>query len=414
MATLRDNCDSSDAFGWIPSDIFPTTNTTRFAQTITPTEVYQLTRLDFYANYPSEWSLGDPGSCYISLQETTSGLPNGSLLTEEAEFTVSSVKTLKSISFSTTPTLAIDTTYALVWTAPNAVKGVSAIRLFGTPVVSAYPSGGWKYYDGSWHAADTRDFNFYCYGEEVLPEKPVNPSPSDTQTEVDKVTANLTWEDGGTNADTFNIYFGTTSGALTELETGIAVGSPTWTSPMVVLEIKDYNPEATSGYRSPAVDDVLSTADDETTYTIWDVKRGDLVNTQYEAKLYAFRTGPPASSGAVLDNDVSPDLDNPQAVRVTLNDEWYFTGEVESAWYPYATRYYWRVDAVNEAGTTTGDEWYFDTQYSWRNERPPDYDATLQWQYTDGSYQWADIDVAGGGRYKQNLVIIGHNSIYFG
>ncbi len=244
------------------------------------------------------------------------------------------------------------------------------------------------------------------------PEKPTTPAPEDEEGDVVKTTENLTWADGGGDTETFNIYFGTTSGSLTELETGIDVGSPTWTAPMVVLEISDYNPEALSGHRSPIAGDELT--DGTTTYTIWDVKRGDLVNVQYEAKLYAFRVGPAGTAGGVFTNGVEPDVNDPQAVSVTLNDEWYFTGEAESAWYPYATRYYWRVDAVNEAGTTTGDEWYFDTQFSWLNERPPDYNETLNWGYTDGSYQWADFHTSGGGRYKEQLVIVGHNSIYVG
>lgn len=114
---------------------------------------------------------------------------------------------------------------------------------------------------------------------------------------------------------------------------------------------------STNGYRSPKIDDELTHGD--ATYTIWDVKRGDLVNTQYEARLWAFRVGPPSNPGDVLTNEVAPDLEDPQAVTVTLNESIFFHGEVESAHYPFNTTYYWRIDAANETGIATGDEWSF-------------------------------------------------------
>ena len=46
----------------------------------------------------------------------------------------------------------------------------------------------------------------------------------------------------------------------------------------------------------------------------------------------------------------------------------------------YVTTYYWRVDATNENGTTTGDEWSFTTlRFS-----PP---TTVYWDSTVGYYQ---------------------------
>jgi len=75
--------------------------------------------------------------------------------------------------------------------------------------------------------------------------------------------------------------------------------------------------------------------------------------------------------------------------------------------------YYWRVDAKNDSGTTTGDEWSFWTEISPNYDRFPDYNPDYQWQYSDGQYQWLDIDVAGGGRYKNHLVIVGFNCIYY-
>lgn len=323
---------------------------------------------------------------------------------------VSMVSVTSSMGGATIVTVTDTSKYALVFTFSNAVPAGDTGINVATTSPSGYSEGEaqtYSSYTGSWTV-----YNWDClFQMGSPPEKPITPAPENEEKNVAKTTSDLTWEDGG-GAATFNVYFGTTSGALTELTTELDVATPEWTAPMVVLEIKDYNPEATSGYRSPIVGDILT--HDTTTYTLWDVKRGQLVNTQYEAKLYATRVGPPCVAGDVLTNGIEPDPNDPQAVSVTLNDEWHFTGEVESAYYPYATRYYWRVDAVNEAGTTTGDEWYFDTRRSYLYERNSSYNPDANWLYTSGSYQWADIYTSGGGRYHQQLVVMGFNCVYFG
>ena len=93
------------------------------------------------------------------------------------------------------------------------------------------------------------------------------------------------------------------------------------------------------------------------------IVRGDLINVQYQAKLYAFRsTGPGGKSGGdVLTNGVAPDTENPQAVSVTLNDQWHFNGDAEEIYLPPEITFQWRVDATNEYGTTTGTTWEFTT-----------------------------------------------------
>jgi hypothetical protein len=68
------------------------------------------------------------------------------------------------------------------------------------------------------------------------PEKAITPAPANAATDVTLDQATLTWEDGG-NTDTYNVYYGDTSGALgsaissaqagTSLTvTGITLGSP--------------------------------------------------------------------------------------------------------------------------------------------------------------------------------------------
>lgn len=212
---------------------------------------------------------------------------------------------------------------------------------------------------GAWtdRNSGVNDGYFRMYSTLVAPTKPTNPTPGDTDTSIDRQTAEITWEDGG-GADTFDVYFGTESGNLDLLKSGVDVGSPSWVSPLVILEIKDYNPAVGSGYRSPEVGDTLSNGN--TDYYINDIKVGDLVNVQYEAKLFAYRiAGESKVAGDVLTNGVSPDPADPQAVSVTLNDSIYFNGDVERPYWPWATTYYWRIDATNDVDTTTGDEWSF-------------------------------------------------------
>jgi len=71
--------------------------------------------------------------------------------------------------------------------------------------------------------------------EEGGPEKPINPTPADTASNVTLDQETVTWEDGG-DADTYNVYYGDTSGDLTLLSEeqtglsftidGITLGSP--------------------------------------------------------------------------------------------------------------------------------------------------------------------------------------------
>lgn len=156
-ATERDACTSETLFF-----NFPHGTTEQNGQTITPTEVYTLETIKFYA----KWKYGDPGTCYISLQETTNGLPNGNLLTDRASFTITADKTLKSIAFSTQPELQIGTKYAIVFEAPSGVASSGELHLYGNSSSgSNYTGGDRVWYNGSvWATVPTQDLNFYCWG----------------------------------------------------------------------------------------------------------------------------------------------------------------------------------------------------------------------------------------------------------
>jgi hypothetical protein len=85
----------------------------------------------------------------------------------------------------------------------------------------------------------------------------------------------------------------------------------------------------------------------------------------------------------------------------------------------YYKLYNWRIDTYDTETelTTTGDTWVFTTKKSpssFDNPRPDDYDPDDTWKYEDGDYEWSDLAVAGGGRYKNRIVVVGHNCLYFG
>jgi hypothetical protein len=95
----------------------------------------------------------------------------------------------------------------------------------------------------------------------------------------------------------------------------------------------------------------------------------------------------------------------------------------------YFTAFTWRVDVYDTETeqTITGDDWTFTTRQrpsGFDYDRSDDYDADLVWAYNpdDAEYQWLtpgeaaafDIVLTGGGSYKQNIVIVGHEKIFFG
>lgn len=188
------------------------------------------------------------------------------------------------------------------------------------------------------------------------PAQTTVPSPAHGATDIKLSTTPLSYTVG----DPVNIRLKIQGGAYTEIAEDEDVLS--WVTPYVILNIRDYNPALATGYRSPVAGDVIY--DDTDSYTVVYVVRGDLINVEYQAKLYAFRTsGPGAKSpGGVLINGVAPDIEDPQAVRVTLNDQWHFHDDVEQIYLPPDTTFVWRVDATNNFGTTTGIEWEFTTQ----------------------------------------------------
>ncbi|KKL18436.1 hypothetical protein LCGC14_2475540 [marine sediment metagenome] len=61
----------------------------------------------------------------------------------------------------------------------------------------------------------------WSFDTNVLPEKPINPTPTDAAADVTLDQATITWEDGG-RATSYDVYYGDTSGSLTLVSSGQA------------------------------------------------------------------------------------------------------------------------------------------------------------------------------------------------
>jgi hypothetical protein len=85
----------------------------------------------------------------------------------------------------------------------------------------------------------------------------------------------------------------------------------------------------------------------------------------------------------------------------------------------YYSIYEWRIDTRDPDTllVTTGDTWTFiSIQSPWfiLMERRSDYNPNQVWQPTVGWVDIEDFEYTGGGRFKNRVVVIGHNVIYFG
>lgn len=207
MATLRDNATGSSSTRDMPD------GTINYeGQTFTPTEEYVCEQIRFYGT----WGHGDPGTCRVSIQETTAGLPDGNLLTDWAEFSVAGAqaKTLRTVNFDTTPTLSIGTKYAIVWDAPSGIPNTQELIIWGHGS-STYAGGNRVYHTGSWVDSPSTEQYFQIWGSDLpAPTKPTNPTPVDTGTDIDFSDLTLSWEDGG-GADTYDVYVGDAADNLT-------------------------------------------------------------------------------------------------------------------------------------------------------------------------------------------------------
>lgn len=253
-ATQRDNHAGSAS-----TIHFPSGTVVSNGQSFTPTEAYTCEQIRFYAT----WRYSDPGACRVSIQETTAGLPNGSLLTDWASFSVAGaqLKTLRTVNFSTTPDLDIGTKYAIVWECPLGIVDTQELQLYGQ-APSGYPNGNRVYKIVGWADSVTEDFHFALWGSDIipLPGVPITPGPVDDASDVTLNDTTATWVSGG-NTDSYNVYYGTLSGFLSLVASGVT----DLELPLVTGAFSVYG--KISYWRVDAVNTAGTTAGDEWAFT---------------------------------------------------------------------------------------------------------------------------------------------------
>ena len=197
-------------------------NTFWYAQTFTPQTTHDITSVILLLGRPA----GDsPGTVTVSIRVTTAGKPSGDDLcsgTTDGN-TVPQIgwppppsPEEREITFDTNPTLTAGTKYAIV---VRALDGSSGDKLYwAASISSVYADGDQCHSSGgsSWTLYNTRELWFEEYGNPSTPNKPTNPTPVDTGTDIDFSNLTLSWEDGG-GADTYNVYVGDAANNLTLL-----------------------------------------------------------------------------------------------------------------------------------------------------------------------------------------------------
>ena len=218
--------------------------------------------------------------------------------------------------------------------------------------------------DGNEASTPRADPNYYTftasvdYGDGVRSyvaagslSKPTDPTPPDSLTPgYDFSDWTLSWEDGG-GAESYKLYIGTSEATLN------LVTSPeteTYTIPVGSI-YRNYSYYRPCYWRVDAI-----AGEDTATGDVWNFDpRPAKVTTPDPADE---ATGEPLNvTLSWAASDIADDYDvylTPDLAAVSVGQE-----GVEFSPSPrsYSTEYTWRVDASNEFGTTTGDEWTFAT-----------------------------------------------------
>jgi hypothetical protein len=200
------------------------------------------------------------------------------------------------------------------------------------------------------------------------PGQASNPSPADSATDV-SINADLSWT-AGSGADSHDVYFGTSS------------------------------PGAFQGNQTATTFDTGTMANDTTYY--WRIDEVNTAGTTTGA-VWSFTTivaapgqaSNPSPADSATDVSIDADLSWTAGTGATSSDVYFGTtspgtfqgNQTETTYDPGTmandTTYYWRIDEVNAAGTTTGVVWSFTTE-----------SAPLGLPWTDG-FESGDL-VTGG------------------
>ena len=194
------------------------------------------------------------------------------------------------------------------------------------------------------------------YRQVSKPSEATSPSPSSGATSQ-SISTDISWSDAG-GATSYDVYFGTDASP----DSGEEQGTQTSTS---------YNPgtlnySTTYYWRIDAVN-----AGGTTTGTVWHfTTEAEPVSPPSAATNPSPANG---SSGQSIDTEISwsggsdaTSYDVFFGTDSSPDNEEHKVTQTSTSYDPgilnYSTKYYWRIDAVNEGGRTPGDVWHFTTQ----------------------------------------------------
>ncbi|MHC4738395.1 MAG: LamG-like jellyroll fold domain-containing protein, partial [Planctomycetota bacterium] len=204
------------------------------------------------------------------------------------------------------------------------------------------------------NAEGTTTGNVWSFTTESVPTPPgqaSNPGPADSATDV-VITVDLSWT-AGSGATSHDVYFGTDSTP----DAGEFQGNQTATT---------YDP-GTMSYNTTyywRIDEVNAAG--TTTGAVWSF-------TTESAPSPPGQASSPSPADSATDVSVAADLSWTAGSGATSHDVYFGTtspgsfqgNQTETTYDPgtmdYDTTYYWRIDELNAAGTTTGAVWSFTT-----------------------------------------------------
>lgn len=351
MATLQDNYQPGVV------DQFASLQWRHKGQSFTASSSYTINQITLRL-----WKTGTASSRSYSVYlyaADVDGLPIGSPLATFGTFSQDDLTTTPSNYNFTSDSYSVTSgnTYCIVVSA-LLTSATSSELYWGTTTGNGYANGNASYISGfsGWFADADKDRWFALYTDDVPPPtKPTNPTPSNGATEVDFSGFQLSWDDGG-GADTFNIYIGE-SGNLTPILP--AQAGTTYTTSLAELEsIFSQSPiDQVIYWRVDATNDEGTTTGDEWNF---DARPGKASNPSPTNAATNENLAQTLTWDAVAYTDTYSLYINTGS-GLSLEDDTLTSGTYTPSNFEYITSITWRVDTVNQFGTTIGDEWTFTT-----------------------------------------------------
>lgn len=247
----------------------------------------------------------------------------------------------------------------------------------------------------------------FTTGAAQLPQKASGPNPVNG-TEIDIVSDyKLSWSVGG-GTDSVNVYIGSSPGSLSQIASGV-------TTSFYVVDEGDFPDDSIVYWRIDTVNDEGTTTGDEwyfdprvltaTNPTPSDTATGVSLT---QSRLYwdggqNYQTFDVYINGGLVKAD-------------TTNE--YFDLDEWASWpLTASTAYTWHVDSKNEHSSQDSATWSFTTGAAATagDTRPESYDPDAVWDTETESWVTDNsVITTGGGRHQSQIIVIGHNVIYFG